>query len=170
MTVGSTQGSTAEVFDLLPEVRFGVQSFDVDGLRVTYGIKTAVLSLTMSGCEIRRGTRLGDNAASSPHVASMGDGRWRITGPKDGEMLIRKPLGDEALCTIEASPGAAAWSCTWNVRGKDLHYVFDVEDREISVAKQRILEVFLSKCAGVVGRDTGDISLSRTVLNVGGES
>ena len=170
MTVGSTQGSTAEIFDLLPEVRFGVQSFDVDGLRVTYGIKTAILSLTMDGCEIRQGTRLGDHEASSPHVAAMGDGRWRIDGPKDGETLLRKPLGDEALCTVEAFPGGGELELHLECSRQDLHYVFDVDEgSEVSVTKQRILEVFLSKCVGVAGRGNGDISLSHAVLTVGRE-
>lgn len=167
LTVDTTQGSSAEAFDLVPELRFGRWGFDVDDLRVTYGLREASLTLSLAGCAIA-GARLGDSAASSSAVAATGDNRWIIMGPTENDILLRKALGNEALCAIRCDGEVAHVELNLTCAKADVVYTFEAAKAEaLSVTSERILGIFLDKCLGRANHATGDVSLSRVVLAIG---
>ncbi|PLR25193.1 hypothetical protein SGCZBJ_13270 [Caulobacter zeae] len=167
LTVDTTQGSTPAVFDLLPELRFGRWGFDVDDLRVTYGLREASLQLSLTGCAMT-GARLGDTEVGSPFVVAGGDNHWAITGPIEGGVLLRKALGDEALCAIRCDGEVAHVELNLSCAKTDVVYTFEAAKAEaLSVTSERILGIFLDKCLGRANHATGDVSLSRVVLAIG---
>jgi hypothetical protein len=168
--VAATQGSTNQDIGLLAEVRFGQEILEIEGLQVAYGVAQAALTLHPSDCDIKAGRRLGDSKADSPDVAAHPPNRWVITGPRDGEILSRKALGDEVLCTLEASGETCGVDLVLSCEKRDIRYDFlDPEGEAMDLTQKRIIEVFLGKCLAGDSAIDGGVHLSRVSLQVGGD-
>jgi hypothetical protein len=176
MTLGTTQGSTPERFDLLPEVRFGRVEFAIEGTLYQFGIAEATLRLETSGCKIAYGPRLGDS--DNPNIRVKGGGVWDITGPVEGGIIQRKSVGDEPLCVIELADAEGcttieAVSINLRLTCKQRHIQIDaVGDKTMSssVTEKRITEAFIKRCIGY-DVDGGIVDLSRvTAIVVHGEA
>src|ERR1043166_4537309 len=163
LTVATTQGSSRTSFDLLPELRFGREEFDVEGLTVTYGITQAALRVTLSQCQIAAGPRLGDDPVEEPHIAAKGNNTWEIRGPQENGVLVRRALGAKPLCRIHAEPTASPRvGVEVTCRARNIIYDFASNDGEpVSVTQARILEAFFNKC---ISANRGIVTLSRATL------
>jgi glycosyltransferase involved in cell wall biosynthesis len=154
---GTTQGSTLTSFDLLPELRFGEKELPCGGLTISFGLSEALLTPQFTDCRLAAGKRLGD----TPHPNVRVDGNaWRIIGPKENGVLVRRSLGTEPLARVHAKKGARpkvrlvltaqqGW-ITYRKTGRAA--------KNMSRSKEAILEVFLNKCLGATD---GVVTLSR---------
>jgi glycosyltransferase involved in cell wall biosynthesis len=157
---GTTQGSSLTSFDLLPELRFGETELDIRGSTFSVGLSEALLAIALSDCSLAPGPRLGD----TPHPNVRVDGnRWRIIGPSENGVLVRRALGTEPLAKVRAKKGSRpivemeilahqGWISYRQTDGKK---------KNLSRNKQAVLEIFLNKCLGVVD---GTIVLSRAAM------
>lgn len=169
LTVTTTQGSSLTSFDLLPELRFGREEFELDGLMVAYGITQAALRVTLRQCQIAPGPRLGDDPAKEPHIAAKGNSTWEIRGPREDGVLLRRALGSEPLCRIHAEVTASP-EIDLEVNCRSRHVVYELvpdEAKEISVTQARILEAFFNKC---LRANRGVVTLSRATLRMGSKN
>ncbi len=163
LTAGTTQGSDPGAFDLLPELRFGRGEFEVDTVYVSYGIAEAMLTADLVDCRIVPGARLGD--VPHPHVVAGGNNSWKINGPKEGQVLLRRALGNEKLCKIEARPGGKP-RVRLDLRCRARHVVYDIvinDESSIVVNEARILEAFFNKC---LNSNQGIVLLSQATISV----
>jgi hypothetical protein len=164
LIAGTTQGSSFASFDLLPEVRFGREEFEVDELSISYGVKEAALRIDLEACRILPGPRLGDNHDKYSDIIAKGNNTWEIKGPKEDGILMRRALGSEPLCCVCAD-GATQPHVNFELtcRGRNVDYkLFGEEAKKLSVTQTRILEIFFNKCLNIEG---GVVTLSRATLS-----
>jgi hypothetical protein len=168
LTIDSTQGSTPTSFDLLPELRFGRGELLTEGLSISYGIIEANLHASLEMCRISSHERLGDNKNNTPFIAAMGGNNWAIKGPREDGILLRRALGAEALCRIEASiVGIASVTLELSCRQRHIDFlIVDQEPSEMPINKKRVLEIFLSKCLGF---EEGAAVVSSAKLSIKGQ-
>ena len=148
----------------MPELRFSRAEFRIETLSISYGIADAALGLKLQGCRIPPGTRLGDSRELHPDISAQGKNTWHIKGPKENGVLMRRALGTETLCHLEAAPGAAT-RVTCELTCFARHIVYELagtEGWDISVTEARVLEAFFNRCLNV--RD-GIVTLSRASVS-----
>lgn len=163
LNLSTTQGSSRTQFDVLAELRFGRVELLVDDSVVAFGLEEAFLQLSLTGAQIPIGSpRLGDDD-SNASVASVPSNRWIIKGPAENGCLMRKALGDQALCQLSGnSEGEIGVSAGRYCRERHVKYeVVDGAGRDASINKQRVIGAFLNKCLGVTD---GILQLSSATL------
>ena len=160
ITVSTTQGSTHERFDLLPEVRFGAD--EIDELGIQFGIAEAFLTVITRDCAIASGDRLGDE--EHPHVEAGGGGVWRIKGPVEDGVLVRRALGADPLCTIEADAEVdAIVEFELGCRQRSIVYK-PITAAEGDQTKEKIIQTFINRC---LGSNKGKVILGKANLAKG---
>lgn len=164
LTIGSTQGSNAENFDVLPEARFGWLEMITTQGRVSVAVRRATLRLATRGCEINAGERLGDDAGQSPHLAARPGNTWEIRGPLEDGVLSRRVLGNQRLCSVALTRRRATIGLSLSCRTRDLRFEYErpVMAR-LSGTQTRIIELFLARC---VSDSEGDPVLGTAELKI----
>jgi len=122
----------------------------VDGscaLSVRIGLKEAILLPSYENCQPIHGTRLGEEVMPRSNVSFKG-GAWHINGPcPRDDHLEGEPLGQEALCTVRSnSTESANLTLMLRSRRKALEVVPEDPETDLSLLKQKILQLFLQKC------------------------
>lgn len=147
LSIGSTQGSRAEASDILAEVRFGVSEFRVGKATVSVGVREARLSLSLDGCTILQGDRLGDNPQDAANIDPLPGQTWALKGPLKDGVLHRKVLGDQPICSVSLTDQSGSASLSLSCRRRDLvfNWVGDAPVRQ-SLNAKRITDLFLAKC------------------------
>ncbi|WP_430244367.1 glycosyltransferase family 4 protein [Neorhizobium sp. DAR64861/K0K2] len=136
------QGSNAEKFDVLAELRFGTFLMASDGIDAEISLSRAHVNVSSTTGKISA-HRLGDNP-TLPGLRPQAGGVWIITDPGGGDSMTHRALGDEPLCQIENLPNNSA-----NVEvevlasKKDITCVFDLAPEERGLAKEKIMSAFL---------------------------
>jgi hypothetical protein len=149
LLAGSNQASTYERFDVLPEVRCGTEIFPIDDFFFSIGVAQLELKLKLVDCEIAYGTRLGD--VPHPHIRAQGGNNWVISGPLENDLLARRVLGDETLCSIN-SKAAGTFNVAMELGCLQFfvkHSAVHKEGRKLNINKERILGVFINRCIGI---------------------
>ena len=158
MTLSTTQGSDSDAFDVMPEVRFGMQEVRTAQGVFQFGVKRAVLRLHLTNCSIVPGIRLGDRSASSPHVAARPETTWEIKGPLENGVLSRFVLGDQRLCCVTLTGSVGAVEATLKCRKGDLKMQRTGKLSGLWGPNQKkVIELFLAKC---LAQDEVDATLS----------
>ncbi len=154
------QGSSRKQFDIAPEVRFGKETLSHKKGFLSFGIKEAVLSLSLQNCEIIPGERLGDT--EHEHLRSGGNSSWTIVGPQENGILSRRSIGDESLCQVNSLANQVPRvSMTVGCYTNQIQYTFDGDD-SVPTNKRRIIEIFVTKC---MGKDAnGFVTLCRSTI------
>ena len=146
LEVSTGQGSSARDFDLIVQLRFGVTPVLIDDLSADIFVKEAALRVTTEGGRLT-GARLGEGLLACPGLRVDAGGVWALS-PVDGcDHLRGRALGDDALCRITATsdvPVQARIELTSSLSDFGCR-IRPVEGEELSVAQQRIMEVFLKK-------------------------
>jgi glycosyltransferase involved in cell wall biosynthesis len=165
LSVSTTQGSAAERFDVLAEVRFGKTEIAAGRTTYSVGVQRARLSMQLSGCAPLPGNRLGDRASDGDDVIAEPNLAWTINGPKEAGCLSRRVLGDEPLCAVklDGSAGKATLNLTCRPRDLLITPIGAGDALVTSVNQRRVVELFLAKC---LFRGDDDGTLSTAVLTV----
>jgi hypothetical protein len=165
---GNSNASTYERFELLPELRCGMERLQIDSTYFSLGASQVELRLKLGGCDIVPGVRFGD----TPHrfIRAEGGNTWIITGPKDeNDALSRRVLGDDVLCRICPIKNDR-YNIIMEVGCLQLNiiYHFAYKDRrKFSINKERILGIFINQC---LGSEDGFVTLCRTDFDIVGVS
>ncbi len=158
MSLSTTQGSDGDAFDVMPEVRFGMEEVRTTQGVFRFGVKRAVLRLHLTNCSVVPGVRLGDRSASSPHIAARPETSWELTGPLENGVLSRSVLGNERLCCVALTGSVGAVEATLKCRKSDLKMQRDGKLSGLwGTNQKKIIELFLAKC---LAQDEIDATLS----------
>jgi TIR domain len=143
----TSHASTYERFDLLPELRCGMETVEVDSIDFSFGVSQIKLRFKLSGCEIAPGARLGDR--DHPFIRAEGRRAWIITGPtNENNVLWRRVLGDDVLCSIKPMKNDR-YNIIMEACCRNIHIIYDItyKDRKrMNINKERILGIFLNQC------------------------
>ncbi|AUW43952.1 glycosyltransferase family 4 protein [Rhizobium leguminosarum] len=161
------QGSTAESFDVLAQLWFGATPIQLGSISAEISLNKAYVDVIPTA-GIISGPRLGD----TPRVKGLkpvAGGVWVVTDPNGRDVLEHRALGDEALCQVVTPPNSLP-EVTVRVLAsrKDLNCKFDTPEQEGSVAKEKVMSVFLQKA--IFDDNSGQITFSEaTMTGVGSD-
>jgi hypothetical protein len=161
----SGQGSSAESFHILLDLRFGRGQLKDSDITLEYSIAEAELIVDHKYCEWD-GPRLGD-IPPNPHFIPEPD-KWRITGPVDSrDTLAGSVVHNEALCRFRGSSRTLAPSVDLLLTCHRSHIRYNILDGnsdspvETSSNKCAIIAAFTNKCQWGEG---GWLELSKAML------
>lgn len=162
LSASAAQGSSRQSVELIAELRFGVAKIKVNDINAEIMLKKATLEVKPRVGKIQKGDRLGEGGRTAPGVEAHSGGVWLIE-PIEGDHLIRKVLGNEALCVVESTGEEPAVI--------DLEVTAALEDvecklssgRKLNKNQQKILGVFLKDC--IYHPVSGEVVFSSATLS-----
>jgi len=162
LSATGTQGSTEAELDVLPELRFGVETIETPRWgEISYQVtKEAILQMELSNCSIIHGTRLGDE--EHKHIRAQGNNEWIITGPREeGIFLRRRALGEDVICKINGAPtGSFSVVLRLKCKQRNIDATFP-EEYKLDYNKKVVMRLFINKC---IGHEGGNVILGHCKL------
>lgn len=158
----AAQGSSRQSVEVIAELRFGVAKIKVDDIEAEIALKKATLEVKPRAGRIGKGDRLGEGGRTVPGIEAHSGGIWLIE-PTEGDHLIRKILGNEALCVVEsAGEDPAVIDLEVTAALQDVHCNLR-SGRKLTKTQQKIIGVFLKDC--IYQPDSGEVLFSSATLS-----
>lgn len=162
LSASAAQGSSRQSVEVVAELRFGLTKIKADDIEAQIALRKVTLGVNARTGKIAKGDRLGEGARAVPGIEAHSGGVWMIE-PTEGDHLVRKVLGSEALCVVESTGEDPAVI--------DLEVTADLQDvqcklltgRKLTKTQKKVIGIFLKDC--IYQPVSGEVILSSTTLS-----
>lgn len=152
------QGASSASFELVAELRFGIQDLAHEDLEAEIDVKRVEIRVTSEQGRIV-GHRLGDRAPDSAGIEARAGGIWVLRPPEGMSRMANKALGDETLCRIENPPGVTGQArVEITTTRRDIHCSIRTPSRKLKRTTERIMALFLKDA--ILKQESGHVLLS----------
>jgi hypothetical protein len=165
LSLSAGQGSSGRLFELIAELRFGVQELAHMGIEAQFSVAGVTVRVTSRHGRIV-GERLGDRPV--PGIEARAGGIFVLTPPDGGSRMPNKALGSETLCRIATPPGVPAGAQVEVTAAKrDIRCEVRSRHASLSRATEKVMGVFLKEA--ILKQESGHVVLSVAELAEAGD-